>query len=167
MLPPIQTSDIELKDLQPDQRIDRPCTVVGEIKLVWEADDGESTNLLIEAIEASDTTQVGRVHVEVLRHSAATEEKNRHVRRRLLRFCLALGLISAEHISGNMPIELDFENVLGQKAVFGIGRRKYRDDEGKMLSSLRVGFLEVWALSDSDGPDRSTWKEGGFDTVEV
>lgn len=163
----VQTSDITLDDLQPEVRIDRPCTIVGEIDRVWEAEDGESTNLLIKAAEASDKTQIGRVHVEVLRHSAATEEKSRHVRRRLLRFALALGLVSMEQISSKLPIESDFEEVVGQKAVFAINRRKYRDDDGKMLSSLQVGFLEVWALDDPDGPDRSAWKEGGFDTIEA
>lgn len=138
----VQSSDITMADLQPDLRIDRPCTIVGEIERVWEADDHESTNMLVKAVEASDATQVGRVHVEVLRHSAATEEKNRHVRHRLLRFSLALGLASPEHIAANSPIEPDFEKVLGQKAVFAINRRKYRHDDGKMLSSLQVGFLD-------------------------
>lgn len=163
----IQASDIALDDLQPERRVDQPCQFVGEIQRVWESDDGGSTNLLIEAVEASDSSQVGCVHVEVLRHSAATAEKDRHVRRRLLRFSQAFGLLSAEQIQSSATVEPAFSAALGEKAVLSLSRRRYRDDDGRALSSLQVGFLDVWALDDPTGPDRSEWTTSGRDDVEV
>jgi hypothetical protein len=160
----VSVKGIQVEDLRPDRRVDRPCEFVGTVQKVWEVDDGDATNLLIVVNEASDATQVGRIHVETLHHSpAATSEKDRHLRRRVLRVGCALDLVTAQQVESGEPVTIDFDAAVGREAVFAVNRRRYRDDDGKMLSTIQVGFLDIWSVNDADGPDRSAWPQAGAD----
>lgn len=103
----VGTADIQLAELRPDRRVDTPCQFVGVVRRVWEVEEGDATNLLVGVREASDSSQLGRVHVETLRHSGGTPAKDRHVRRRLLRFAEAFGLISDTDVEAGQPLNLD------------------------------------------------------------
>lgn len=159
----VRTADIKAVDLQPDRRVDCACQFLAEIIRVWEGDEGEVTNLLLDVTEASDASQVGRVHVETLRHSALTAEKDFHVRRRLVRFADVFGLLTAQQLESGEPVTIDFDAAVGSEAVFSVIRRRFKDDDGKACSAIQVGFLDIWTVDDPAGPDRSAWYHANVD----
>lgn len=147
----VRTSEMSEKDLEGGMGYPEPGTYHCVIDSVKMGDDDEKVIMKFAVLAGDKEGQVGKAFTEYFHIYGSTDEKTLTMQKRLARLAVVTNLLSADKL-GNDDEDIDFIAAEGQQLICRVEKNEYTDKNGEKKSSVRLGFMSFWHMSDPDAP---------------
>lgn len=138
----IETAGISISELQSKPRVCEPCESLVEVENVILKK--QSVMLVLHLVTSTKESQTGRSFVEHLSLPEPNRESSEALKKRILRFLLALGQITEKDIQSGADLNIEFEKLKGKRAIVQF--------VSNQNSQIQIPFYGIWHLDDPDCP---------------